>query len=136
MRVPTVYYSLKKMLERGGQHIDGRILNGRKTRRKITPEVAALLLKQETLQAWSGLFISQRVAKLRNEHGVHIGASTLKDFYRKHQVRYLRVSHKPYRALKQGSQQCFAFAERVAELLEQGQSVVYMDEASFNHWLK
>ena len=44
MRVPTVYYSLKKMLERDGQHIDGRILNGRKTRRKITLEVAALLL--------------------------------------------------------------------------------------------
>jgi hypothetical protein len=40
MRAPTVHYSLKKMMERDGQHIDARILNGRKTKRKITPEVA------------------------------------------------------------------------------------------------
>jgi hypothetical protein len=36
------------------------------------------------------------VAKLRNEHGVHIGASTLKDFYRKHKVKFLRVSYQYY----------------------------------------
>jgi hypothetical protein len=63
-----------------------------------------MLLKQETLQAWSGLFLSQRIAKLRNEHDVHIGLTTLKDFYKKHKVKFLRVSYQYYQALKQGPQ--------------------------------
>jgi hypothetical protein len=58
MRHTTVFHSYKKMLERDGHHIDARIMNGRKTKTKITPEVAKMLLSQETLQAWSGLFLS------------------------------------------------------------------------------
>ena len=56
MRVSTVFYSYQRMLERNGHHIDARLMNGRKT--KITPEVAKMLLSQQTLQAWSGLFVS------------------------------------------------------------------------------
>jgi hypothetical protein len=37
------------MLERNGNHIDARLLNGRKTKKKITPEVARMLLSQEKL---------------------------------------------------------------------------------------
>ena len=58
MRVSTVFYSYKRMLERNGHHIDARLMNGRKTKTKITPPVAKMLLSQETLQAWSGLFLS------------------------------------------------------------------------------
>ena len=93
MRVTTVFYSYKRMLERNGYHIDARMMNGRKTKTKITPEVAKMLLSQQTLQAWSGLFVSQRVAKLRNEHDVDISSSTLKQFYKKHKVKFLRVSY-------------------------------------------
>ena len=96
MRVPTVFHSFKKMLERDGHHIDARIMNGRKTKTKITPEVAKMLLSQQTLQAWSGLFLSQRVAKLRNDHQVVISPSTLKQFYKKHKVKFLRVSYQYY----------------------------------------
>ena len=74
-------------------HTDNRKLNGRQTKTKITPEVRKVLLKQETLQAWSGLFISQRLAKLRHEHGVHISSATLRHFYKRHKVKYLRVSY-------------------------------------------
>jgi hypothetical protein len=102
MRVSTVFHSHKKMQERDGHHIDARIMNGRKTKTKITPEVAKMLLSQETLQAWSGLFVSQRVAKLQNEHNVIISASTLKQFYKKHKVKFLRVSYQYYQALKKG----------------------------------
>ena len=83
MRVQTVFYSYKRMLERNGHHIDARLMNGRKTKTKITPQVAKMLLSQETLQAWSGLFLSQRVAKLRGEHDMDISASGLKQFYKK-----------------------------------------------------
>jgi hypothetical protein len=44
MRVPTVFYSYKRMLERNGNHIDARMLNGRQTKTKITPQVARMLL--------------------------------------------------------------------------------------------
>ena len=44
MRVATVFYSYKRMLERNGHHIDARLLNGRKTKTKITPQVARMLL--------------------------------------------------------------------------------------------
>ena len=50
MRVATVFYSYKRMLERNGHHIDARLMNGRKTKTKITPQVAKMLLSQETLQ--------------------------------------------------------------------------------------
>ena len=83
MRVATVFYSYQRMRERDGSHIDARLLNGRKTKTKITPAVAKMLLSQQTLQAWSGLFVSQRVAKLRNEHNFDICVSTLKRFYKK-----------------------------------------------------
>ena len=58
MRPPTVFYSLKRMRERNGMHIDGRMLNGRKTATKITPTAAKMLLSQDVLQRWSGLFLS------------------------------------------------------------------------------
>ena len=58
MRVATVFYSYQRMLERNGNHIDARLMNGRKTKTKITPEVAKMLLSQQTLQAWSGFFVS------------------------------------------------------------------------------
>ena len=96
MRVSTVFYEYQRMLEREGNHIDARLLNGRKTKTKITPAVAKMLLSQQTLQEWSGLFVSQRVAKLRNEHNVDICASTLKHFYKKNKVKYLRVSYQYY----------------------------------------
>ena len=98
MRQPTVFQALKRMRERDGHHIDARMLNGRKTARKITPKIAELLLSQRTLQNWSGLFISQRVMLLRNLHGVRIAVSTLKDFYKRHKVKYLRVSYQYYQA--------------------------------------
>lgn len=44
MRVQTVFYSYKRMLERNGHHIDARLMNGRKTKTKITPQVAKMLL--------------------------------------------------------------------------------------------
>lgn len=96
MRVPTVFYSFRNMQRRNGRHMDLRALNGRKTKTKITPPVRKMLLSQEILQAWSGLFISQRVAKLANEHATHISASTLKTFYKKHKVKFLRVSYQYY----------------------------------------
>jgi hypothetical protein len=102
MRPETVFHSYKKMVERDGHHIDARIMNGRKTKTKITPDVAKMLLSQATLQAWSGLFLSQRVAKLRNEHNVVISCSTLKQFYKRHKVKFLRVSYQYYQALKRG----------------------------------
>ena len=118
MRVPTVFYSYKRMLERNGNHIDARILNGRKTKTKITPEVARMLLSQKTLQEWSGLFVSQRVAKLRNEHNVVISTSALKQFYKKNKVKFLRVSYQYYQALRKGPEERFNFAVRLSELLE------------------
>ena len=102
MRQPTVFHALKRMRERGGLHVDARMLNGRKTATKITPSVAKMLLSQEVLERWSGLFVSQRLAILRHNHDVHIGATTLKDFYRKHKVKYLRVSYQYYQALARG----------------------------------
>ena len=112
MRVQTVFYSYKRMLERNGHHIDARLLNGRKTKTKITPPVAKMLLSQETLQAWSGLFLSQRVAKLRSEHDVDISASALKQFYKKNKVKFLKVSYQYYQALKKGPEERFNFAVR------------------------
>ena len=44
MRVQTVHYSYRKMLERGCTHIDRRLFNGRKTKSKITPALAKMLL--------------------------------------------------------------------------------------------
>jgi len=46
MRVNTVFYSYQRMLERDGNHIDARLMNGRKTKTKITPDVAKMLLSQ------------------------------------------------------------------------------------------
>ena len=69
---------IKRMKLRDGNHIDARILNGRKTVRKITPQVEKLLLDHKTLQSWSGLFIRQRIVLLRANHNVHIHDSTLK----------------------------------------------------------
>ena len=136
MRVSTVFYSYQRMLERDGNHIDARLMNGRKTKTKITPAVAKILLSQQTLQAWSGLFVSQRVAKLRNEHNVHISSSTLKQFYKKNKVKYLRVSYQYYQALKKGPEERYNFAVRLSELLEFDEPIVYMDEASFHLWLR
>jgi len=61
-----------------------------------------MLLSQEVLERLSGLFVSQRLTILRHNHDVHIGATTLKDFYRKHKVKYLRVSYQYYQALARG----------------------------------
>jgi transposase len=136
MRVTTVFYSYKRMLERNGHHIDARLMNGRKTKTKITPPVAKMLLSQETLQAWSGLFLSQRVAKLRSEHDVDISASGLKQFYKKHKVKFLKVIYQYYQALKKGPEERFNFAVRLSQLLEFDEPIVYMDEASFHLWLR
>ena len=46
MRVNTVFYSYQRMLERNGNHIDTRLMYGRKTKTKITPEVNKMLLSQ------------------------------------------------------------------------------------------
>ena len=136
MRVTTVFYSYKRMLERNGHHIDARLMNGRKTKTKITPQVAKMLLSQETLQAWSGLFLSQRVAKLRSEHDVDISPSALKQFYKKNKVKFLKVSYQYYQALKKGPEERFNFAVRLSQLLEFDEPIVYMDEASFHLWLR
>jgi len=53
-----VFLSLKKMIERDGLHVDGRILNGRHMVSKITPPVAKMMLSQPVLERWSGLFLS------------------------------------------------------------------------------
>jgi len=44
MRQPTVFHALKRMRKRDGHHIDGRILNGRKTPRKLNKEQEKWLL--------------------------------------------------------------------------------------------
>ena len=136
MRQPTVFHALKRMRERDGHHIDARMLNGRKTARKITPKIAELLLSQRTLQNWSGLFISQRVMLLRNLHGVRIAVSTLKDFYKRHKVKYLRVSYQYYQAQAVPPQLRYNFAARLAELRDKNRILIYIDEASFHLWLK
>ena len=76
------------------------------------------------------------MAKLQNEHNVIISTSTLKQFYKKHKVKFLRVSYQYYQAFKKGPEERFNFAVRLSELLEFDEPVVYMDEASFHLWLK
>ena len=93
MRQPTVFFALKRMRERGGLHVDARMLNGRKTATKITPTVRKMLLSQVVLERWSGLFLSQRVAILKHLHQVNISVSTLRVFYKKYKIKYLRVSY-------------------------------------------
>ena len=93
MKQPTVFLALKRMRERGGLHVDARMLNGRKTATKITPTVRKMLLSQVVLERWSGLFLSQRVAILKHLHQVDISVSTLRVFYKKYKIKYLRVSY-------------------------------------------
>ena len=76
------------------------------------------------------------MAKLRNEHNVIISSSALKQFYKKHKVKYLRVSYQYYQALKKGPEERYNFAVRLSELLEYDEPIVYMDEASFHLWLR
>ena len=54
----TVFYAWKRYRARQNQHIDARQHNGRSTPRKITPEISAYLMRQETLQQWSGKTIA------------------------------------------------------------------------------
>ena len=136
LRQPTVFQAIKRMKLRNGHHIDARILNGRKTVRKITPAVEKLLLDHKTLQSWSGLFIRQRIMLLRANHNVHIGDSTLKDFYKKHKVKYLRVSYQYHQGLAVSPELRYNFAVRLAELRDKNQILIYIDEASFHLWLK
>ena len=69
-------------------------------------------------------------------HDVHISTSTLRQFYKKHKVKYLRVSYQYYQALTRGPQQKYNFAVRLAQLRDRNEIVVYLDEASFHLWLK
>jgi IS30 family transposase len=97
MRVNTVFYSYRKLLERGGYHIDGRMLNGQKSKTfKITKELKKVLLSHSLLQKWSGFTISQRLKLIEVDHNVVLGHTTLKDFYKKHGVKYLQVSYMYY----------------------------------------
>jgi len=52
-----------------------------------------MLLSQVVLERWSGLFLSQRVAILKHLHQVDISVSTLRVFYKKYKIKYLRVSY-------------------------------------------
>ena len=62
------------MLAREGQHIDGRIMNGRKSfKSKIDEDLKKFLLSYEVLQKWSGLTISQRLRLIELEHHVVLG---------------------------------------------------------------
>ena len=85
------------MLKREGQHIDGRILNGRNSfKTNIDSNLRKFLLRHSVLQKWSGFTISQRVKLIALEHHVALGETTLKDFYKKHKVKYLQVSYMYY----------------------------------------
>ena len=136
LRQPTVFHAIKRMRLRDGHHIDARILNGRKTVRKITPAVEKLLLAHQTLQSWSGLFIRQRIVLLRTNHNVHIHDSTLKEFYKKHKIKYLRVSYQYNQGLAVSPELRYNFAVRIAELRDKNQILIYLDEASFHLWQK
>jgi transposase len=67
---------------------------------------------------------------------VDISASGLKQFYKKHKVKFLKVSYQYYQALKKGPEERFNFAVRLSQLLEFDEPIVYMDEASFHLWLR
>ena len=137
MRVQTVHSTYRRMLARDGHHIDGRIMNGRKSfKSKVDENLKTFLLSHSVLQKWSGLTISQRVKLIELEHNVVLGCTTLKDFYKKHKVKYLQVSYMYYQAFKKGPMAQYNFAVKIAQLIEQKQVLIYFDEASFNLWLK
>jgi hypothetical protein len=97
LRHTTVFMAYRRMQLREGHHIDGRIVNGRKNPlTKITPELSAFLLNNDVLQKWSGLTLSQRIRLIERDHNIVMGGCTLRDFYRKHEIKYLQVSYMYY----------------------------------------
>ena len=68
--------------------------------------------------------------------GIRIGESTLKEFYKKNGVKYLRVSYQYNQSLAVPPELRLNFALRLAELRDKNQILVYLDEASFHLWLK
>lgn len=90
----------------------------------------------DVLQKWSGLTLSQRIRLIERDHNIVLGGCTLRDFYRKHEIKYLQVSYMYYQAFKKSPQARWNYAVKIAQLIHQKQILVYFDEASFHLWLK
>jgi hypothetical protein len=115
----TVFLALRCFKSRQNQHNDTRRDNGRSVRRKITAEIEEFLLWQDTLQAWSGQTIEQRVAYLKEKFGISIYCSTLLRFYYRHQINYGVSSYQYVQAMSDENYHVVRmFAVKLAKMID------------------
>jgi transposase len=116
-----------------------------KTRRrgvppKLTPAQAQWLVSLDTLQQMSHLSLRKRAAVVRERFGLAtFDHSTVRDYYRRHGVRYKRPDYKFWKSsadLAGLREQQLEFVQRLGQLLidRTYDEVVYIDETTCNLW--
>jgi hypothetical protein len=96
-------------------------------------------LSREILYEWSKYSLKERVNVLRDKFNIHISAPTLLSFYKRNGISYTKpemfYGSELGREL-QLKQEREAFALRLGKIIVSGQPLIYIDETSFNSWVK
>jgi hypothetical protein len=127
----TVFHVLNRFKKNGFQiEEDKRV--GHREFPKIPKPVQSWLLEPETLQAWVGLSLQDRVREIEKEQdGLKISYVLLFKFYRYHKIGFHSTQY-IYRSALQKRVELEAerieFAHQLASLIYASRPIIYLDE--------
>jgi len=125
---------VKRFLKNGNRIVMGRSYNGAGSE-KITYDIGSFLRSGDCLARWAGLTLKQRCDKLFHEKGLRIHATTLWNYYQKHDIKFRTTQYK-YRFIADDAWQRtkLDFCYRLGALMLEYKPIVYVDETSVNSW--
>ena len=100
----------------------------------IPPELERTLISKESLYEMRFLSLPRRVELIRRDHGVHMIPKTLAEMYKRNGIRFLQPKETKRTASAQEARrelERIAYANKLHTLEQQGQQLIYMDEATF-----
>ena len=101
-----------------------------------SPEINRRLLSQRFLKNWAHLSIYARSLKIKQLYGVHVPTETLRQFYRRNQLRFnvAKAEFYPYKKdLNQLQNERYEFAMKLSDFIhDPNVEVIYFDETSWH----
>ena len=134
----TVHSVLRRWLFHNRTKYDGRINNGQHVaaKAKLQGEVKDFLLSKQTLSDWAQHGLEDRCALLETSKGVKVSWQVLRNFYKRHGVRYLFGNYAYQQSLAVKRSLVLDFSVELAQLISDDKVIAYFDESAFNMWIR
>lgn len=136
MKSKTVETILRQH-RRNGYAIENKYRHNGKKLGPIFETLAKILKDKAVLKQWAGLSMVQRARNLRFEFNIKVKPATLRTYYRRLGIRYLKIQGCNERKLKLGNSlrtQQYDFCSRLYAAMQSTKDIVYIDETSFHMW--